>query len=143
MLRSKILVLISAVLVAGCPATSMLRDQHMDIQQPPKRQFYPTDESYVEAIREYQFYLENYRQGLGKGPSNSAPTACTGVFVSKEYVLPSAPQITTDEPKEQLEEILDYLDEIRSTVKTHNEVIKSQRDLYELLCPSVDKYIVP
>lgn len=143
MLRSRFLVLLSAVMVAGCPATSMLHSQKTDLQAPPKREHFTTNEAYVEAIAAYQQYLETYKTDLVVSKKDRVPATCKAVIIAREFVLPSPPTIVSDDPSEQVNEIIDYVDTIRLAVKTHNEILKKQMDLFTKLCPSVDKYIVP
>lgn len=144
MLRLKVLVLLSTVLVVGCPTTSMLHETHEAMLPPPKRMEYASRAQYATAIAQYEAYLQSYRAALtNEVKQDVINTTCHGAIVAKEFYLPPPPSIQSDSAAGQLDEVLQYVDQIRSAVRTHNQLLEAQIALFQTLCPTVDKYVLP
>lgn len=134
MLRSRILVILSAFLVVGCPATTMLHNGDAELQPPPKRAYYSTNSEYLTAVRAYNKYVESYAANMANGPEKK-DDKCRAVIITKPFSIPNPPRITTDDAREQVGILLDYIDSIKSSVSAHNAVVKEQKELFETLCP--------
>lgn len=144
MFRLKFLVLLSSFLVVGCPATTMLREPTETLLPPPKREQFANRAAFAEAIEKYQLYLESYRGTLvNEVAKEQINPECLRVIIAKPLVLPRAQPIASDNVRDQLNEVLNYVDQIRLAVDTHNKILLSQIELYKQLCPSVDEYILP
>lgn len=144
MLRLKALVLLSTVLVVGCPTTSMLPETSEVLLPPPKREQFASRSQFSQAIAQYQTYLESYRSALtNEVKAEHVHSTCAGVVIAKSFVLPPPPSIVSETSSGQLDEVLNYVDTIRAAANTHNQLLRAQIELFETLCPSVDKYVLP
>lgn len=144
MLRLRWLIILSSALLVGCPTSSMLRQPNDTLLPPPKRSEFVSRVDFAEAISQYQTYLEAYRSSLvNEVKVDQINAVCIGTVIAKPFVLPTAPEITSTQVEDQLNEVLNYVDTIRQAAITHNGLLSAQLDLYKRLCPGVNNYVMP